>query len=105
MTINYQASAIFRGTERVFGAGPAGCRIVWPGPMPASGKPLMVGQGKARRNHQRAAYSLRWGRTLKSDRVVALCENPRCLDHRHLRIIPEAKTGKAGKALPAAAAP
>jgi len=101
-----RASRIYIGTERIYGGGPA-CRVVWPGAMPASGKPLMLVAYRYRREHQRAVYEFKFRRTMKSDRIVATCGNPRCLDARHLRAIPAPKVPKAAKdaaAIPAAPA-
>lgn len=63
------------------------CRVEWGGPMPANG-PLMMGEGRNRKERQRAAYGLAFGRLKRTDRVVAVCGNPRCLDRRHLHVVP-----------------
>jgi hypothetical protein len=89
-----RASRIFQGTTRTYDRGDA-CRIVWNGPLLADGTippiPGMMGRKTERR---RAIYRLKFGFVARAERVVATCGSDRCLDARHLRVIPVLKQPK-----------
>ena len=59
-------------------------------------QPPIPGMMGRRTDRQKAVYrhEVRT-RLLKADRVVTVCGNPRCLDHRHMHIIPAPKPPKA----------
>lgn len=86
---------IFQGATRTPGRGDA-CRMVWEGPLLADGTippiPGMMGRKTERR---RAVYRFKYGFVAKAERIVAVCGSDRCLDHRHLRIVPVLKPPKA----------
>lgn len=84
-----RASILFADCTRNYGGG-AGCRIEYAGPLPKNGGPSRVSLSGIRwEDRQRLAYRhLNKVRLKKSDRVIAVCDNPRCLDKRHLYCIP-----------------
>lgn len=87
-------SRIFHGATRTYGGGDA-CRVVWEGPLRADGTipPVLDMMGR-RTERRRAVYRLNYGFVAKAERVVATCGNDRCLDARHLRVIPLLKPPK-----------
>lgn len=89
-----KAERAFRGCPRVYGP-PNACRNTWTGPMPEDGSPMMIVEGRYRRERQRAVYELKHGLTRPTDRIVATCGSDRCADVRHLRVIPAPKPPKA----------
>lgn len=84
-----RASILFADSRRNYGSG-EGCRIEYAGQMPANGGPSRISLSGIRwEDRQRATYRhFNKVRLKKSDRVVAVCGNPRCLDKRHLFVIP-----------------
>ena len=88
---------VWRGCEPGDRTG-ARCRWEWAGPMLAGGTrqppiPMMMGR---KLDRQRGAYRWKYGaRLLKSDRIVAVCGNPRCVDPVHLHVVPALKPAKA----------
>jgi len=85
---------IFHGATRTRDRGDA-CRMVWEGPLLADGTippiPGMMGRKTERR---RAIYRLKFGFVARAERIVATCGSDRCLDARHLRVIPVLKPPK-----------
>lgn len=79
------------------------CKIEFAGLMPESG-PMMIVGPRYRRERQLACYELAFGRTRPGDQVVAVCGNPRCLDKRHLHVVPVLKPPKPPRATRARAA-
>ena len=89
-----RVASIFRGATWTGGRGDT-CRMVWEGPLMADGTippiPGMMGRKTERR---RAVYRLKYGFVARAERIVAVCGNDRCLDHRHLRVLPLPKPPK-----------
>ena len=88
---------IFKGATRTYGGGGA-CRMVWEGPLKTDGTILPVVDTMGRKmERRRAVYRLKYGFVAKAERIVAVCGSDRCLDHRHLHIIPPAKLPTASR--------
>ena len=88
---------IFRGATRIYGGGKA-CRMVWEGPLTAAGTiPPVIDTMGRRTERRRAVYRLKYGFLARAERVVAVCGSDRCLDCRHLHIIPPPKPLKASR--------
>ena len=85
---------IFQGATRTYSRGDA-CRMVWEGPLMADGTiPPVPGMMGRRTERRRAVYRLKYGFVARAERIVAVCGNDRCLDHRHLHAIPLPKPPK-----------
>ena len=85
---------IFRGTTWTGGRG-AACRVCWEGPLMANGTiPPVIDTMGRRTERRRAVYRLRYGFVARAERIVAVCGSDRCLDHRHMRVIPLPKPPK-----------
>ena len=99
---------IFKGATRTYGGG-AACRMVWTEPLKADGTiPPVVDTMGRKMERRRAVYRLKYGFVAKAERIVAVCGSERCLDCRHLHILPPAKPPKPprpSRAKAAAAAP
>lgn len=87
MAAQRRASVLFPGT------GPSAdgmCRFEYKGKLTARGTiPKVSLSGIRWEDRQRLAYRHGLKVRLKvTDRVVAVCGNPRCLDRRHLHVVP-----------------
>ena len=73
------------------------CRVEWDGPFTEGQEPLVPLPMGRKREARRMAYEIHYGLTRPTDRIVALCDNPRCLNGKnHLRVIPALSPTKAG---------
>jgi len=92
-----RAGRIFKGATRTYDRGEA-CRMIWEGPlMPDGTIPPIPGMMGRKTERRRAIYRLKHGFVARADRIVAVCGSDRCLDHRHLRVIPVLKPPKPPK--------